>query len=44
MIHNAVLAACDANDGVKDGLISEPESCHVDFSSLQCKAGDFPGA
>ncbi len=42
LIHNAVLAACDANDGLKDGLIEEPESCHVDFSSLQCRAGDSP--
>lgn len=42
MIHNAVLAACDANDGVKDGLIGEPESCHIDFAALQCKAADAP--
>jgi feruloyl esterase len=42
MIHNAVLAACDANDGLKDGLIEEPESCHVDFSALLCKAKDGP--
>jgi feruloyl esterase len=40
MIHAAVLAACDANDGLKDGLISEPRSCHVDFSDLQCKGAD----
>jgi feruloyl esterase len=42
MVHNAVLAACDANDGVKDGLIEEPESCQVDFRLLQCKAEDGP--
>ena len=42
MLHNAVLAACDANDGLKDGLIEEPESCHVNFASLQCRAGDAP--
>jgi feruloyl esterase len=42
LIHSAVLAACDANDGLQDGLIGEPESCHVDFSSLQCGAGDSP--
>jgi feruloyl esterase len=42
MIHDAVLAACDANDGLKDGLIDEPEKCHVDFTALQCKAQDGP--
>jgi feruloyl esterase len=42
MLHDAVLAACDARDGLKDGLVSEPESCHVDFAALQCKAPDGP--
>src|SRR5207248_1839234 len=37
MIHQAVLNACDAKDGVKDGLIENPESCQVDFSQLACK-------
>jgi feruloyl esterase len=41
-IHRAVLDACDRNDGVKDGLIENPESCHVDFKALQCKSGDAP--
>jgi len=40
MIHRAVLDACDAKDGLKDGLIEAPESCKVDFKSLQCKAAD----
>jgi feruloyl esterase len=40
MIHRAVLEACDAKDGLKDGLIEAPESCNVDFKSLQCKAAD----
>jgi feruloyl esterase len=42
MIHHAVLEACDAKDGLKDGLIDIPESCNVDFKSLQCKAADGP--
>jgi feruloyl esterase len=42
MIHQAVLDACDALDGVKDGLIENPESCQVDLKSLTCKAGDAP--
>lgn len=40
MIHRAVLDACDAKDGLKDGLVSDPESCRVDFAPLTCKAGD----
>jgi feruloyl esterase len=42
MIHRAVLEACDANDGLTDGLIDEPESCHVDFKRLECAAADRP--
>src|SRR5690348_11166203 len=30
LVHQAVLAACDASDGVKDGLIENPASCHFD--------------
>lgn len=40
MIHRAVLAACDAKDGLKDGLIENPTTCSVDFKSLECKSGD----
>ena len=39
MIHNAVLAACDAADGVKDGVIEDPARCRFDFATLTC-AGD----
>lgn len=42
MLHRAVLDACDANDGLKDGLIEEPEKCHVDFKALECKGSDGP--
>jgi feruloyl esterase len=42
MIHHAVLEACDANDGLRDGIIDDPESCHVDFKSLECAAADGP--
>src|ERR1700690_1713943 len=42
MIHRAVLDACDVNDGLKDGLIDNPASCHVDFSVLQCTGADGP--
>ena len=40
MIHDAVLAACDAADGVKDGVIEDPARCHFDFATLTCAALD----
>jgi feruloyl esterase len=39
LIHDAVLAACDARDGVKDGLIADPPRCHFNPAVLQCKDG-----
>lgn len=35
-IHAAVLAACDAADGVKDGIISDPRQCHFRPEKLLC--------
>jgi feruloyl esterase len=40
VIQNAVLAACDALDGVRDGLVEDPRACHFDPGSLLCKAGE----
>ncbi|MBI2150873.1 MAG: tannase/feruloyl esterase family alpha/beta hydrolase, partial [Acidobacteria bacterium] len=42
-LNKAVVTACDARDGVKDGLLNEPRSCKFDPSTLLCKAGDDPG-
>jgi feruloyl esterase len=36
---NAVVAACDQNDGVKDNIISNPQVCKFDPQTLVCKAG-----
>src|SRR5215469_9362135 len=36
-IQAATLAACDAQDGVKDGLINDPPRCKFDPSVLLCK-------
>ena len=42
LVANAVVAACDAKDGVKDGIVGEPESCAFDPSALLCKGTDGP--
>jgi hypothetical protein len=42
MVHKAAVEACDANDEVKDGIISSPLACHFDPAVLQCKAQDGP--
>ena len=42
MIHNAVLQACDALDGVKDGVLEDPRVCRFDPKNLLCKDGDGP--
>jgi feruloyl esterase len=42
MIHKAVVDACDALDGLKDGLIGDPTKCHFDPAALLCKAEDSP--
>jgi feruloyl esterase len=39
-LNKAVVGACDAKDGVKDGLLNEPRSCKFDAATLLCKAGD----
>jgi feruloyl esterase len=39
-IHRAALDACDAQDGLKDGLIGDPLSCHFDPKVIECKTGD----
>ncbi|HEV3141388.1 MAG TPA: tannase/feruloyl esterase family alpha/beta hydrolase, partial [Vicinamibacterales bacterium] len=42
MIHAAVLEACDALDGVKDGVIENPMKCKYDYAQLACKGADGP--
>ena len=44
MIRKAVLAACDARDGLKDGLLMDPRQCKWDPEEIVCKAGTDPSA
>jgi feruloyl esterase len=37
---DAVVQACDARDGVEDGIISEPRICSFDPAVLTCTGGD----
>jgi feruloyl esterase len=37
LLHEAALAQCDLDDGIKDGLISDPLECKVDPAKLRCK-------
>ncbi len=39
MLNRAVVNSCDANDGVKDGIIDDPRRCKFDPATLLCKAG-----
>jgi feruloyl esterase len=42
LAQRSAVAACDAADGVKDGVIRDPRQCHWDAFSLVCKAGQDP--
>jgi Tannase and feruloyl esterase len=39
LIQKAALSACDATDGVKDGLVSAPEKCRFNPHVLECRSG-----
>lgn len=39
LLSNAVLAACDANDGIAEGVISHPSACSFDPLTLRCAGG-----
>lgn len=38
-VEAAVNSACDANDGVKDGILNDPRQCHFNPASMECRAG-----
>ena len=40
LLNRAVLAACDALDGIKDGFLSDPQKCRFDPATLLCSGPD----
>jgi len=43
LIHAAMLKACDALDGVADGVLDDPRRCRFDPAALACTGVDAPG-
>ncbi|MCY4077347.1 MAG: tannase/feruloyl esterase family alpha/beta hydrolase, partial [Acidobacteria bacterium] len=43
LVHDAVLAACDAADGVTDGVVGDPERCDFDPAALECDGNGGDG-
>jgi feruloyl esterase len=44
LIHSAVLRQCDANDGVRDGVVENPLTCHFNPAVLACKGHENAAA
>jgi feruloyl esterase len=42
ILHEAVVLACDAKDGVKDGVLEDPTACKFDPKVVQCEGADGP--
>jgi hypothetical protein len=40
VLHKAYIAQCDESDGLKDGIVSDPQACLFDPAVAQCKASD----
>jgi feruloyl esterase len=39
-LHEAVLEACEASDGVEDGFLNDPLACDFEPESLQCEGAE----
>jgi feruloyl esterase len=44
ILHRAVLAACDGQDGVTDNVLEDPRQCKFDPASVQCADGQSADA
>ena len=42
-VQKAVLATCDAADGLTDGVLADPTTCAIDLKTLACPAGNADG-
>ncbi|MEO8937563.1 MAG: tannase/feruloyl esterase family alpha/beta hydrolase [Burkholderiaceae bacterium] len=40
VLNSAIVAACDANDGVTDGVVNDPRTCTFNPAVLQCTGAD----
>ena len=40
LVQSASLAACDAKDGLADGLVNDPANCTFQPRTLQCRPGE----
>jgi feruloyl esterase len=43
LLHDAALALCDRDDGVKDGIIGNPRGCKFKPEAVLCKSGETSG-
>jgi feruloyl esterase len=43
LLRGAVMAKCDAIDGLKDGVLEDPRLCNFDPADLVCKRFSVPG-
>ncbi|MBV8594057.1 MAG: tannase/feruloyl esterase family alpha/beta hydrolase [Caulobacteraceae bacterium] len=44
LINASVLKSCDGLDGLKDGVIANPQACHWDPAQLACHGADVEGS
>lgn len=42
VLGDAVNAACDALDGIEDGILNDPRRCDFDPATIQCEGADAP--
>jgi feruloyl esterase len=39
-VHKEFIRQCDEKDGLKDGMVGDPEHCNFNPGTIQCKEGD----